>query len=230
MKPRLLEKLSRIRVNPAGGDFILADAKDPDMAFGIASPGRPYPPVPGGEAPYRTLADLHEQIRRVVQQDAVDMMLTSVATMSLLQGRERLFDASDVTPAVRINDSTDIWCVRGGRYREQTSRPFASPYLDECKSVAELGLYSITLNNDLAADLETLTAFKDFHGGPAEWLSIFPGSLCAERRCGPFAGANAGLRERPHLPAVGGDSARRAAGVPQDALFWPAMDGGINVV
>ena len=37
MQQRLLEKLARICANPAGRDFLLADAKAPDMAFGIQS-------------------------------------------------------------------------------------------------------------------------------------------------------------------------------------------------
>jgi len=173
MKQRLLEKLARIRANPAGRDFLLADAKDPDMAFGILSPGRVYPPLPGRDGVYRTLGEFHDQIRRIVRQGLVDLMLTSVATMSALGHRERLFDSSDVTPAVRINDSSDIWCVRGGSYRRCLSLPFASAYLEEARfgtlaprsgarPLVDLGLYSITLNNDPHADRETLAALKGF--------------------------------------------------------------------
>ncbi|NLE57467.1 MAG: hypothetical protein GX616_03845, partial [Planctomycetes bacterium] len=33
-------KLARIKADPRSREFILADAKDADMAFGIASPGK----------------------------------------------------------------------------------------------------------------------------------------------------------------------------------------------
>ncbi len=141
------------------------------MAFGIASSGRRYPS--GGKAVSRTLADFHEQIRRIVKQGVVNLMLTSVSTMSVLGHGERLFDTSNVTPAVRVNDTTDIWCVRGGNYRRWPSLPFASVWLDEARfgtlmpaagarPLIELGLYSISFNNDIQADRESLIAFKEF--------------------------------------------------------------------
>ena len=36
------QKLAALRKNPGANEFILADAKDADMAFGIAAPGAPY--------------------------------------------------------------------------------------------------------------------------------------------------------------------------------------------
>src|SRR6516165_10535743 len=109
MTPRLQVKLDRIRTNPAGRDFILADAKDADMGFGISYPGSPHPA--DGRA-YRTRGEFHEQIRQIVRQGVVDLMLASASTMSVLAFGERLFETSDVTPAARVNDTTDIWCVR----------------------------------------------------------------------------------------------------------------------
>src|SRR5688500_1940538 len=43
MKPRLAEKLAALRADLNCGQFILADAKDADMAWGVASPGQHYP-------------------------------------------------------------------------------------------------------------------------------------------------------------------------------------------
>ncbi len=40
MKPRLIEKLAALRQDLDCGHFILADAKDADMAWGISSPGQ----------------------------------------------------------------------------------------------------------------------------------------------------------------------------------------------
>ena len=220
MQQRLLEKLARIRANPAGRDFLLADAKDPDMALGTQSLGRVYPPLTGQGVVYRTTGEFHEQIRRVVQQGVVDLMLTSVATMSVLGHRERLFDSSDVTPAVRINDTTDIWCVRGGIYRQLPSLPFASAYLEEAQfgtltPAAEarprvnLGLYSITLNNDLRADRETLVALKEFRAeaqrhGFHYFLEVFA----------PNTAAGLSLEQVPAF--VNDHIARLLAGVPAE--------------
>ena len=39
MQKSLDEKLARIAADPSCNDFILADAKDADMAFGVRAPG-----------------------------------------------------------------------------------------------------------------------------------------------------------------------------------------------
>ena len=53
MQKSLDQKLARILANPTSSkDFILADAKDADMAFGLAAPGR-SPEYHGGEARFR---------------------------------------------------------------------------------------------------------------------------------------------------------------------------------
>ncbi|HMP06670.1 MAG TPA: hypothetical protein PJ982_10000, partial [Lacipirellulaceae bacterium] len=168
MKPRLADKLAALRENPDCGAFILADAKDADMAWGVASPG------PRGDGRgYRSIADFRDQMREVVRQGAVDILLASVSTMSVLAHRERLFDGSDVTPAIRANDASDVWLPRGGRYREHPSRPFAPCDLAEVQygsldaegvgvPTVNLGLYSVTFNNRLEADYQSLTAFRTF--------------------------------------------------------------------
>lgn len=180
MKPRLVEKLSALRADLNSGHFILADAKDADMAWGVASPGPPYPllnvsPDSGMPMRYRSIAEYRDQIREIVRQGAIDIMLTSASTMGVLAHEERLFDFSDVTPAVRANDATDIWLPRGGKYRESPSLPFATCYLEEAQfgsltaerrgePVVNLGLYSATFNNSLDSDLAALAAFREFRG------------------------------------------------------------------
>ena len=82
---------------------------------------------------------------------------------------------SRVTPAVRANDTTDIWLASGsGRYGRQPSQPFRTATIDhiqcgkaECAAGerrlgADLGLYSVTFNNDVALDRPTLEAYKAF--------------------------------------------------------------------
>jgi hypothetical protein len=175
MKPRLQQKLAALRADLNSGHFILADAKDADMAWGVASPGAPYPAAPSAEgAPgYRSMNDFRDQIREIVRQGAVDIMLASASTLSILAHRERLFDSSDVTPAVRANDATDIWLPRGGSYRESPSLPFATCFIEEVQHgrlgampdappVVNLGLYSCTFNNVLESDMAALAAFRAF--------------------------------------------------------------------
>ena len=57
------EKLSRILADSSCSDFILADAKDADMAFGIAAPSRNP-----GENRWRSLREYREIIRQNVEQ------------------------------------------------------------------------------------------------------------------------------------------------------------------
>jgi DhnA family fructose-bisphosphate aldolase class Ia len=116
---------------------------------------------------YRSIVDFRDQIREIVRQGAVDIMLASASTMSVLAQRERLFETSDVTPAIRANDATDIWLPRGGSYRDEPSRPFASAFIEELQPAVNLGLYSVTFNNRLEADRETLKAFREFRAHAA---------------------------------------------------------------
>ena len=109
-------KLARIHADPHGcKDFILADAKDADMALSIGAPGR-SPEAHSGEVRYRTLAEFRDVIEQIVEQELVDIMLMSASTSEALTIQKRIFDNSPVTPAARANDTTDIHIVRGGRY------------------------------------------------------------------------------------------------------------------
>src|SRR5947207_7379831 len=115
------QKLARIHADPRRGhDFILADAKDADMALAIGAPGR-SPESHAGEARFRSLREYRDIIEQIVQQGLVDIMLMSAATSEILTIQKRIFDNSPVTPAARANDTTDIHIVRGGRYPSQPS-------------------------------------------------------------------------------------------------------------
>jgi len=127
----------------------------------------------GETAGYRNIQEFREQIREIVRQQLVDIMLMSVSTSDAIAIHERLFDDSPVTPAIRANDTTDIWLAgRGARYGEQPSLPFRTATLDEAmgigtssqsdKPIVDLGLYSITLNNDATLDRATLQGYHDF--------------------------------------------------------------------
>ncbi|MGE0608907.1 MAG: hypothetical protein AB7O62_17560 [Pirellulales bacterium] len=174
MQKSLDAKLAAIHANPSGSkEFILADAKDADMAFGIGAPGK-SPEMHAGEVRMRTLGDYREQIRQIVRQGHVDIMLMSASTNDVLAMQERLFENSHVTPAARANDTSDIFVVRGNSYVQHPSRPFRTAAIDhiQCGHVdctpaervagANLGLYSITFNNRLDEDLRALEEYRLF--------------------------------------------------------------------
>jgi hypothetical protein len=165
--------------------------------------------------------EFRDQIREVVRQGAVDILLASTATMSVLAHGERLFDSTDVTPAIRANDATDIWLPRGGRYRDEPSRPFSTSFLEEAQyggltanrvgpPVVNLGLYSVTFNNRLDADYATHVAFRDFRAyaercGFRYFLEVFAPNLD-----GSFS-----AHELPHF--INDHICRMLAGVPAGA-------------
>lgn len=203
MEKSLDRKIARILADPSCSDFILADAKDADMAFGLAAPGK-SPEHHGHEARFRSLAEYRQLIRDNVRQGLVDIMLMSVSTSELLTINERLFDDSPITPAIRANDTTDIWLATGGTYAAQPSRPFRTATIDhamcgkvscepgERKLGADLGLYSITFNNDVERDREALEAYKQFRveaegKGFRHFLEVFDPNACGDR-CPPDIG------------------------------------------
>jgi hypothetical protein len=174
MDKSLDRKLQAIRADPAGShDFIIADAKDADMAFGIGAPGM-SPERHDGELRFKTLAEYRQQIRDVIRQGIVDIVLMSASTSEILTIDERLFDGTAVTPAARANDATDVHIPRGGKVHIEPAHPFRTAAIDhmQCGHVdcrdqersigVDLGLYSVTFNNRLDLDLETLQQFKHF--------------------------------------------------------------------
>jgi hypothetical protein len=182
-------KLAEIRANPSSRAFIIADAKDADMAFGVRAPGPRSYLSRQGERPakfspevwtrnefgYRNLPEFLDIIREVVHQGIVDIMLMSAYVNEQLTIKEGLFRASPVTPAARANDTTDVWAIRHGCYTREPSQPFRSASIDhiQCGKIecdrevdefpgANLGLYSLTFLNNLRQDRETLLCFKEF--------------------------------------------------------------------
>jgi hypothetical protein len=168
-------KLAAIHADPVGARaFILADAKDADMAFGLAATG--IDPVTGRP---RSLAEFRDQIREVVRQGLVDIMLMSASTNDLLAAGERLFEGSPVTPAVRGNDTTDIHVLTGAPYPRQPSRPFRTARIDEIgRGGTDLALYSITPLGDAERDAAALEAYRTFRAeaeaaGLRHFLEVF---------------------------------------------------------
>ena len=183
-------KLAEIKSNRSSHAFILADAKDADMAFGVRSPGprgylsrrgaRPAQFSPEvwnrSEFGYRNLPEFLDIIREITHQGLVDIMLMSAYVNEQLAIKEGLFKESHVTPAARANDTTDVWAARHGAYTREPSQPFRSASIDhiQCGEIecardghgdfpgANLGLYSITFVNELDQDREALLWYKEF--------------------------------------------------------------------
>src|SRR5438046_9192691 len=116
-------KLEEIKANPSSRAFIIADAKDADMAFGARAPGPRTYLAARGERParfspelwtraeygHRNLPEFLDIIREVVAQGLVDIMLMSAYVNEQLTIKEGLFRNSPVTPAARANDTTAVW-------------------------------------------------------------------------------------------------------------------------
>lgn len=181
-------KLEEIKRNRSSRAFILADAKDADMAFGVSSFG-PRSYLAHGARPaqfspevwtreefgLRNLPEYLDLIRDVVHQGIVDILLMSASVNEQLTIKDGLFRNSGVTPAARANDATDVWAVRHGSYLKQPAQPFRTATIDQiqCGKIAceeaegpfpgaNLGLYSVTFVNELGQDRATLLAFKEF--------------------------------------------------------------------
>ncbi|OBZ97184.1 hypothetical protein ADU59_02375 [Pararhizobium polonicum] len=175
---RLDQKLARIRAGQyTRSDFIIADAKDGDMGPSITSCG-PKRAKNGSWERYYTRPEFLENIRAVVEQDIVDIMLTSASNMEALI-EMGVYRNSAVKPAIRANDTTDVWVGRGATYVKHPSRAFRTASLSRVATGTidpapgapitgtDLGLYSITFNNDIDHDYAALDAFADFRDDAA---------------------------------------------------------------
>jgi DhnA family fructose-bisphosphate aldolase class Ia len=174
---RLDDKLARIRAGAdKRTDFIIADAKDPDMGPGLHAMGPAR--LPEGSSPrLQTREEFLKSIEAVIGQDVVDVMLTSVSNLEKLVERNA-FAGSGVKPAIRANDTTDVWRHRGATHHHHPSRPFRTASLARVKALTDLGLYSITFTNDLDADHASLEAFRSFRedaaaNGFSYFLEVF---------------------------------------------------------
>jgi hypothetical protein len=194
---RLQQKLQQIRSDPGGSkEFLICDAKDNDMGGGVPAPG-PRRRPDGTEAGRKTRADYLDQVRAIVRQDIVDLMLLSVSNLEILS-REGLFADSRVATAVRANDTSDIWGPRGGRYRDTPSLPFRTAHVPHIlygrdgvekgtrPTLTDLGLYSVTFVNDALADRTAMEAYKAFRIEAEAWglrhfLEVFNPNVGTDR-------------------------------------------------
>ena len=150
-----LEKTRQGKYKPS--DFIIADAKDGDMGGGITAFGKLQ------EDPSRSISFTHhlKAMREMTSSKLIDVMLMSVSGAERLVNDE-VFKNSSVTPAVRLNDTSDIWGPRGSKYKIHPAQNFRSARIDKVVKLVDLGLYSITFSNDLNSDLASLNEFHVF--------------------------------------------------------------------
>ena len=145
-------------------DFIIADAKDADIGFGAAVCG----PDRANPGRFGTRAMYFERIRTMTRSELVDIMLMSASTAERLS-EEGLFKDSPVTPAIRLNDTTDIWSARGARYGQEPSRHHRTARIDQARQYADLGLYSITFSNSVDIDVINAEAYSAFRAEAAQF-------------------------------------------------------------
>lgn len=160
MKKSLDFKIKKIRQGKyKPTKFIIADAKDANMGNGVFAPGY------RADDPSRSKSFLEylQAMRKMVESKIVDVMLMSASAAEKLV-EEGIFENSPVTPAVRYNDTTDIWGPRHSGYKQYPSRNFRTVHLEKIVSLVDLGLYSITFSNDLEKDLGSLEGLRQFLG------------------------------------------------------------------
>ena len=83
--------------------------KTPTWRLAFASPGVKATARRKASRRFTACKIIAANIRAIVEQQLVDIMLMSVSTSDALTVRERLFETSPITPAIRANDTSDIW-------------------------------------------------------------------------------------------------------------------------
>ena len=172
MGDRIFEKLeNRERLDESP---IFVFAADPLASAGIQGLGQVQDPSPH----YRTRPEFLDLQRTLVEDGNLDGLLMTPADAEVLALEEGLFVNTHITPIVRMNSETGIWNPRYGIYRSEHSMPFQTVFPEDTRAYCEaiiapalacevrLGLYSITLNNDVQADQRMLDAYVQF----AHWL------------------------------------------------------------
>jgi hypothetical protein len=156
------DKLSRIKNGSyRAEDFIIADAKDGEMGFGVHVAGPKYDPQTGSQTGFKPYLEYQQAMRDMAASGEVDILLLAASTAERLTA-EGLFEGAAVTPAVRLNDTSDIWTSAGSSYKATPSRPFRSANIGRVRQFADLGLYSMTFYNDVAIDAAALEAYAVF--------------------------------------------------------------------
>ena len=163
-------------------DFIIADAKDADMAAGVRATGyirKSDGKLTNQPAPY---IDYLKKMEDMTKSGLVDVMLMSMTSAERLSDNE-FFKTSKVTPAIRLNDTSCIWgLIRHGEYNKEISRPFSTTKLRHAIKYVDLGLYSITFNKDVDSDVAMLNQYRKFRDeaeliGMRHFLEVFNSTI-----------------------------------------------------
>ena len=201
-----------------------------------------------GAAPQaRRHLDALSQPRRVpgriapsCKQDIVDIMLVSASNLELLIERgvfnKQHGEAGD--PRQRHDRYLGLHAARP---ITTASRPFRTANLSHVMySAAEptpedlgtdLGLYSITFNNDIDADCASLEDFSAFRADAAEQrLQVFPRGVQSERRHRIDPEHRAALHQRLHPALPRRRHEGGAAAIPEDRLQWAEGAGGAGLL
>ena len=157
----LEEKLKKIKKSKyKKSDFIIADAKDADMGFGIYGTGVKLDKKNNSKKPLPH-KEYIKNIIKMTKSNLVDIMLMSASSAEIAHDL-KVFNKSKVTPAIRFNDSSDIWELRNGKYHEYHGMPFRTARLEIVKKFCKLGLYAIAFSNDRDRDIYTLDCYRNF--------------------------------------------------------------------
>ena len=154
-----LQKIRNQKYKPK--DFIIADAKDGDLAMGITTPGPQRDKQGKIIQGFKKLKDYKKAMEVMTKSKLVDIMLMSASVGESLV-EKKIFKSSPVTPAIRMNDTSDIWLIRNGNYRSTNPRPFRSARVERVSKLVDLGLFSVTFSKNVDFDLAMLEAYRDF--------------------------------------------------------------------
>lgn len=132
------------------------------MGFGLVGPG------PDGTGAFKSREHYLAAMTAMTRSGLVDVMLMSASSAEALVKRG-VFKNSKVTPAIRLNDASDIWSQRGSTYRDHPSRPFTTAEPAQAAKISKLGLYSVTFCNDVERDRETIETYRIFRAAVARY-------------------------------------------------------------
>lgn len=167
MGNRVFDKLANRELLDSSPLFVFAaDALASVGLHGLGEEGYPT-------RHFRRRDEFLQLMRQIARDGYVDALLMTPADAEVLAVEERLFEEIPVTPIVRMNAETNIWNPRHGQYRSDLSLPFQTVSVADARYCEKLmcsardchvgiGLYSITLNNDVSADARTLNAYLTF--------------------------------------------------------------------
>ncbi len=170
---KLDQKLDRIRSGSyRPRDFIIADAKDGDMGGGAGATG-----IDGETGLAKPASFYRSAMKEMVASGLVDIMLMSLSSAEAIATESDCL-SHGVTPAVRLNEGTDIWGFRGANYRAHAAQPFRTARIDRARALCDLGLYAVTFYNDVERDVASLEAYSQFRdeasaAGMRYFLEVF---------------------------------------------------------